>query len=255
MKSTTYTALGAIALMIITTSPVSAETRPSMRNNVRINTSSTTTTIRSEANDFKEIRREGRMNAGEIRATTTASSTAVRAALKESRKQVFEAMKVNKDELKSAIETRKSELRDRVKNMISEKKKRLENKSVENVTNRLTKIFNELSERISRLDSVDAKVTTRLNEATSAGANIASTTSLYIEAQTSLTKTKADVEAARTTALAQVATTTSKEVINDLLKGAKESIQSTAQAYRRVVNSLRAEYPQGQASTSIKSEI
>ncbi len=254
MKSTIYTALGAIALITLTTAPVSAETRASIKTNVRVSASSTAT-IRSEAHDFKEIKREGRSNAAEIRATTTASSTAVRAALKENRQHVFEAMKVNKEELKSAIETRKSELMDRVKNMISEKKKRLESKSVEKVTNRLTKIFNELSDKISRLDSVDAKVATRMNDATTAGANISSTTSLYLEAQTSLTKTKADVEAAHATALAQVATTTSKEVISDLLRVAKESIQSTAQAYRKVVKSLRAEYPQGQASTSIKSEI
>ncbi len=257
MKSTTSIILAAATLALIAAaSPASAETNLEVRAGARINASGTNP-VRGEIKDMRDIKKTGRETVAQIKASSTLATSSLRDALKENRKGTIEALKTNREELKFAIETRRKELKDRINKMVTAKKKRLETKSQEVVIRRITNIFNELDQRVARLDSVDQKIADRINVSSEIGVNISSSTALYIAAQASLVKTKTEVEAARVAALAEATTDTSKEAIGELLRTAKESIKTTTETYRKVLQSLKIEIPKVEttSSTTVDAQI
>lgn len=138
----------------------------------------------------------------------------------------------NRMELRAEVKTKMTELRDSVKEA---RTKNLEEEAKVRVVVKLDKIFDRLTNRLDRLTKIDAEITKRL----STRANTAPVVSLQVSAQTALAKAKVDVEAAKAAAVAEVKTTTSKEVLRNLVKTAEASIKTAGEEYKKVVEEMK----------------
>ncbi len=212
----------------------------------------------------QNIRTEARHQIQDVRhnASTTASTTRdeirdirnnERGQLHDNRQQMIHSFASSTAEMKTAIEKRRQELTDKFKAKKEERKIRLDAKAKEIVTERLTEIFKRLNNKIDIIQSVDAKLAARMNEAQGKGVNIASTTALYVIAQGSLAQAKTDTAAAQIAASAATNASSSKEVLIGLVKTAEDSVKDSAKAYKKVAISLHAVFPLASSSLSVEA--
>ncbi|MES3005614.1 MAG: hypothetical protein V4664_01560 [Patescibacteria group bacterium] len=240
MKTITHISLATTAIILIFSASLArAQTESGLGAEARLMAS---TSIK--------ILQTGRETAQTIRATTTAGTSTIRQALKENRQTTVQALQTNQATFRASIEARQAELKTKIKSIIAEKKTKLEDAARERAMKHLKSIFNNLTARISRLQNADQKLATRINEATTAGANMSTTTSLYTIAQTSLEKARTDVEAARAAVSEEISLETSKEVLRTLVKTAEDSIKIAAEAYKKTLMALESAFPSVKVKTN-----
>lgn len=180
-----------------------------------------------------------------IRASTTEALRSIRAS-------TTSALKINREELLKDIEAKREALKKQfevkfeIKNgkkieKKTEKKERLEKKAEEKVKKTLENIYTRLSNRLAELVKIETKITERINVLKAKGVNTTTSSTLLISAHTALTKAQIDVEATKSIAIEQTATSTSKEILKSLVQSAEVSIKTTADAYKKVAESLRIE--------------
>lgn len=187
----------------------------------------------------EEIRDERSKARAEVRSTTTSA----------------EKVKEIQERVKADIESKKAELKAEVQKIKNANKaiqvKRLDDKAQGRIARELGIISNKLNQRISRLSRVDSEITRKLNAlalfSTTSAEAIASLRASQKVSADLLLKARVDLDAARTTILAETSTTTSKEVLRSLVKTVEASIATAAESYRKlfsaVSSAVRSERP------------
>lgn len=205
--------------------------------------------------DAQKIRQEGRDNRAAIQQNATGTRPDLRVLLKDNRQNVVEALKDNAEDRKKAVEARRLELKSQIDKIKAANKdarmKKLDEKAKERVGNKIGSIYKGLEERVARLTKIDAELSARIATAANAGNDTSAAAALLTTAQAALTKAKTDVEATKVALAAEANASTSKEAIRTLVKTAEDSIKAAGEAYKKVVEAVKAlPRPEGPATTT-----
>lgn len=177
--------------------------------------------IQNSENTSRDGRMERREDLRQLHASTTA-------ALQANRASTTAAIKALREGFLKDIKARKDE-----------KKKKLGEEAQGRVQKILGKIYNGLNAQIARLTRVDTWLKDKINTLRSQGKDVTTATSLLVAAETAFAKAKVDVEATSVVAREQSATTTSKEILKDLVNKAETSIKAAAKSYKAVAENIK----------------
>ncbi len=160
--------------------------------------------------------------------------------------------KKDRENYLSSMKTKQAELKKELVDLRKEKKQKLQQEARTRVQQRIFKIYSLFNQKLARLQRADTKITAKLNQAKAAGIDVSAILPLQQSAQETLQTAKLSVEAGRTLALQQVATSSSKEILKDLIKNSEKSIKSAAESYKKVAEALEplkldTVAPQGQS--------
>lgn len=213
-----------------------AEVRKEIRNDaqeVRKDIRQTATSTR------RNIIQTGKSKAEDIREDLKANRASTTKALRENRASTTAAIRANREELRGEIKEKRDELKKKLETFKKEKKQKLDDKKKGVVNTALKNIFARFSERIAQLTNINSRLRAKITELQAKGTDVASTVTLLTSAKTALEKAEVDVEATKTLASEQTATSTSKEILKSLVNTADESIKSAKDSYKKVGESLR----------------
>lgn len=213
------------------------------RKDIRAIATSTRRTImqagKDAAKNIREEAKDGLMN----RASTTKALRDNRAstteALKGNRASTTEAMKANREAMLKEIKVRQDALKKQIEAKKGEKKQKLDDQKKAVVAGALQNIFKKLIEKTAKLAVIDGRLNAKVTELRIKGTDVTTEASLLVDAKALLEKAQVDVEATRTLASQQAATSTSKEILKSLVNTAQASIKTAADAYKKVGENLK----------------
>lgn len=137
--------------------------------------------------------------------------------------------------LKKDLETKKIEMQKKIGDKKDVVKKKLEVKSQEKVRLILDRIYNKLNAQLNKIETVDAKISTKINDLEKEGKNVTEVEVQYNIAKQALDKAKAEILATRMIGVEEVTKETSKEILRETVKTAEDTIRGIGAEYRKVL--------------------
>jgi hypothetical protein len=213
----------------------------------------------AERKDIRQMGSSTRQSIMEERGTSTRMLRDNRAstteAMRDNRASTTASIQANREALMKNIQDRRDTLKKQIDAKKGEKKQRLDDKKRNTVNTALQTIFSKLSAKISRLTSIDNRLNSKIAELRTKNVDVTEAASLLATAKVSLAKAQVDVQATRSVAIDQAATSTSKAILQGLITTAETSITASAEAYKKVAQSLK-EYlvpPTADASMTVSA--
>lgn len=137
--------------------------------------------------------------------------------------------------IRKDLEIKKVEMQKKIGDKKDVVKKRLEIKAQERVRLALDKIYNKLNLQLNKLESVDAKISTKITLFEKGGKNVIAVKTQYDIAKQALDKSKAEILATRMIGAEEIMRETSKEAMREIVKTAEDTIRGIGAEYRKVL--------------------
>lgn len=139
------------------------------------------------------------------------------------------------DALRKDLEAKKAEMQKKIAEKKDVVKKRLEVKSQEKVRTALNKIYDKLNTQLNKIETVDAKILTKITAFEKEGKNVTAVKAQYSIAKQAFDKAKAEILATRMIASEEITKETSKEAIRETVKNAEDTVRGIGAEYRKIL--------------------
>jgi len=161
----------------------------------------------------------------------------------ERRSEMQANQEIRREEIKSRIEERKNQIEERRAEMLANKEAR-RTKLNEERKNRVQGLFNNMfsgfENAANSLDGISERLSAKISDLESGEADVSETLSILETADSLLADTIAEIEVVKNELNEAVEGEITKEYVQELVAGAKESIRDTHEAYRAVISEINS---------------